>query len=135
MYEIGRLCVKIAGRDAGKKCVIVDILDSNYVLIDGETRRRKCNLTHLEPLNQIIKIKKKASNVDIIKEFKKLKIEIKTTKPKKAEKRPKKTKKIKNNEEKTAIKTVKQTKTSKTSSTKEKKATPKKKTVTTKKVK
>ena len=58
MIEIGRLCLKIAGRDAGKKCLIVDILDHKFVLIDGETRRRKCNALHLEPMNQSIKIEK-----------------------------------------------------------------------------
>ncbi|MBW2985093.1 50S ribosomal protein L14e [Candidatus Woesearchaeota archaeon] len=93
MYEVGRLCVKIAGRDAGKKCVIVDVLKDNYVMIDGTTRRRKCNTAHLEPLDKVIKIKKNASHADVVKEFKKLKIEVKTTKPKKAASRPKKVRK------------------------------------------
>jgi large subunit ribosomal protein L14e len=62
MIEIGRLCVKTAGRDAGLKCIIVDILDDKFVLIDGETRRRKCNILHLEPLKDVIKIKKNASH-------------------------------------------------------------------------
>ena len=56
--EIGRLCVKLAGRDAGKKGVIIDILDEKFVLIDGETLRRICNVLHLEPLNQVLKISK-----------------------------------------------------------------------------
>ena len=58
MYKVGRLCVKLAGRDAGKKCVIVDVLKDNYVMIDGATRRRKCNIAHLEPLDKCIKIKR-----------------------------------------------------------------------------
>ena len=41
MIEVGRLCVKIAGRDAGKKCVITELIDEKLVMIDGETRRRK----------------------------------------------------------------------------------------------
>ena len=57
MIEIGRLCIKTAGRDAGLKCIIVDILDDKFVLIDGETRRRKCNILHLEPLKDVVKIK------------------------------------------------------------------------------
>jgi len=40
MFEIGRLCVKIAGRDARKKAVIVEVLDGNFVMRDGEVRRR-----------------------------------------------------------------------------------------------
>ena len=46
MFNIGRVCVKLAGRDAGQKCVIVEILDEKTVLIDGMTRRRKCNKLH-----------------------------------------------------------------------------------------
>ncbi|RLG55185.1 MAG: 50S ribosomal protein L14e, partial [Candidatus Hydrothermarchaeota archaeon] len=48
--EIGRVCVKTAGREAGKRCVIVDIIDKNFVLVDGpEVQRRRCNIKHLEP--------------------------------------------------------------------------------------
>jgi len=88
MIEIGRLCVKIAGRDAGLKCVIVDILDDKFVLIDGQTRRRKCNILHLEPLKDVIKIKKNASHEDIKKEFNKLKLKVRETKPKEKKEKP-----------------------------------------------
>jgi len=108
MLEIGRLCVKTAGRDAGKKCVIVDIVDNDIVLIDGETRRRNCNLKHLEPLKETIKIKKKASHEDIAKELKKIDIKARSTKPKKATERPKKQRKQKKKpEEKTEKKSKK----------------------------
>ncbi len=86
--EIGRLCVKLAGRDAGKKCVIIDILDSKFVLIDGETRRRKCNILHLEPLTQVLEIKKNASHGDIAKVFDSLGMKALETKSKKAGARP-----------------------------------------------
>ena len=82
MIEIGRLCIKTAGRDAGLKCVIIDILDDKFVLVDGETRRRKCNILHLEPLKDNIKIKKNASHEDIKKEFEKLGFKARETKPK-----------------------------------------------------
>ncbi len=95
MIEVGRLCVKIAGRDAGLKCVVVEVLDKNFVMIDGKTRRRKCNIIHIEPLEQVIKIKAKASHSDIVSEFKKLGIEIKEKKPKKAAERPRRVRKKK----------------------------------------
>src|SRR3989338_4165315 len=82
MIEIGRLCIKTAGRDAGLKCVIVDILDNKFVLIDGETRRRKCNILHLEPLKDTIKIEKNASHEELKEEFEKLGLKIRETKPK-----------------------------------------------------
>lgn len=92
MLEIGRLCIKTAGRDAGCKCIVIDILDNKYVKIDGETRRRKCNISHLEPLNSIIKINKNASHEDVKKECKKLGFNIKETKPKEKQVKPKKIK-------------------------------------------
>jgi len=76
MFEIGRLCLKIAGRDAGLKCIVIDKLNDNYVLIDGQTRRRKCNVKHLEPLDKVLKIKKGLSHEDVVKELKKENIEV-----------------------------------------------------------
>ncbi len=90
MFEIGRLCVKLAGRDAGKKCVVVEILEKHLVLIDGETRRRKCNINHLEPLEQKLELKKGATHQDVAKTFEKLGLTARNTKPKKAEPRKKK---------------------------------------------
>ncbi len=93
MIEIGRLCVKLAGRDAGLKCVVVDILDDKFVLIDGETRRRKCNILHIEPLKDVIKIKKKASHEEIKKEFEKLGLKVRETKPRQKTEMPRKKRK------------------------------------------
>lgn len=82
MIEIGRLVTKIAGRDAGKRALIIDILDDKFVLIDGETRRRKVNILHIEPLNQVIKIGKNSSHEEVAKTLKELNIEARATKPK-----------------------------------------------------
>jgi len=111
--EIGRICVKIAGRDAGNICVVVDNVEKNYVLIDGNVRRRKCNVFHLEPTADIIKIKKGASHKDVEAEFKKHKFDVWNTKPKKeksqkpvrlrkppAEKKPKEKKAVPKQEKK-----------------------------------
>ncbi|MBN1544264.1 50S ribosomal protein L14e [Candidatus Woesearchaeota archaeon] len=84
MMEVGRLCTKTAGRDAGMKCVIVEVLDEKFVMIDGEARRRKCNVKHLEPSTETIKLGKGASHPEVVKEFKNLGIEIKETKPRQA---------------------------------------------------
>ena len=88
MIEIGRLCIKTAGRDAGKTCVIVDILDDNFVLIDGATRRRKCNIAHIEPLEQSIDVKKGASHADVASAFDKIGIKARETNPKAKKVRP-----------------------------------------------
>jgi large subunit ribosomal protein L14e len=82
MFEIGRICMKIAGRDAGKKCVIIDAVDQHYVIIDGQTRRRKCNINHLEPLNQLVQISKNAPVPEVIRVLKEINIEVEEKKPK-----------------------------------------------------
>jgi len=88
MLEVGRLAVKIAGRDAKRKCVVVDIVDDNHVLIDGDVRRKKCNNKHLEPLGETIAIKKGASHEEVAKEFEKLNLPVWSTKPKAAKPKP-----------------------------------------------
>lgn len=67
MFDIGRVCMKLAGRDAGMRCVIVDTVDNHTVIIDGETRRRKCNTRHLEPTDKIVSVTKGASTADVAK--------------------------------------------------------------------
>ena len=94
LNEIGRVCMKIAGRDAGGRCVIVDILDKNYVLVDGEVRRKKVNITHLEPLDAVVKIRKGASHEDVMAALQELMPrKEKAEKPKAKKEKPAKTKK------------------------------------------
>ncbi len=82
MTEIGRLYMKIAGREAGKFCVIVDTIKNNFVMIDGQVRRKKCNLAHLEPVKKTVDLKKGASHAEVVKAFEKIGLKIETTKPK-----------------------------------------------------
>lgn len=97
LFELGRVCIKTAGRDARKKCVIVDVLESPYVLIDGETRRRKCNISHLEPLNLVIDVTAGAENPEVIKALEKEGIvsQLKKESKKEPKPRPKKEKSLK----------------------------------------
>jgi len=65
--EIGRICVKTAGREAGKKCIIVDVIDKNFVLITGpnkinKVKRRRVNMKQIEPTNDKIEIQKGAED-------------------------------------------------------------------------
>jgi len=72
MIEIGRVCVKTAGRDSGRFCVVIDKIDDKFVMIAGETRRKKCNIKHLEPTKHKIDIKKGAKTEEAMKELIKL---------------------------------------------------------------
>ena len=115
MLNIGRVCVKIAGRDAGKTCVIIDTYDNGQVLIDGETRRRKCNIRHLLPKDATLPVKKDASHDDVISAFKKINITIAPRKEKTAEKKEAQTKKTNPTKETTSSVSEKETTLKKTS--------------------
>ena len=70
--EVGRVCYKTMGREAGRKCVIVDVIDENTVLITGPkqltgVKRRRANIKHLVPLEQTVKINKGASDEEVLK--------------------------------------------------------------------
>ena len=61
LYEIGRICVKTMGREAGSLCVVIEKKDESYVLVTGPrqlsgVKRRNCNIRHLEPLETILTI-------------------------------------------------------------------------------
>jgi large subunit ribosomal protein L14e len=69
-FEVGRVCVKTAGRDAGKRCVIVDLMDKNFALVTGPkqisgVRRRRVNVNHLKLLEEKIAIEKGASDEQV----------------------------------------------------------------------
>jgi len=70
VIEVGRLCVKLSGREAGLKCVIVDVMDKSFVLVTGPkkvtgVRRRRANAGHLEPLSDKIEVKRGASDEEV----------------------------------------------------------------------
>ena len=95
VYAIGRLCLKLAGRDAGRKCVVIETVDDKIVMVDGNVRRKKVNIKHLEPLTETVDIKDKASHEDVKKAFEKLGLEVWDKKSKKPVERPRKVRKKK----------------------------------------
>jgi len=73
--EVGRICIKTRGREAGKKCVIVDLIDKNFVLITGPksltgVRRRRVNIRHLSPTEEKISISRGASDEEVLQALK-----------------------------------------------------------------
>jgi large subunit ribosomal protein L14e len=68
--EVGRVCVKTTGREADKNCVIVDVVDKNFVLVTGPksasgVKRRRVNVNHLKLTEEIIKIKRGATDEEV----------------------------------------------------------------------
>lgn len=75
VIEVGRICVKVRGREAGRKCVIVDIIDDDFVLITGPksltgVRRRRANIDHIEILEKKVEIAKGASDEEVLRAIK-----------------------------------------------------------------
>lgn len=71
MFNVGRVCIKTAGRDAGNYCAIIEVLDDKFVMIDGLTRRRKVNVSHIEPTTKTVEIKDKAETTEVLEALKK----------------------------------------------------------------
>jgi large subunit ribosomal protein L14e len=60
----------MAGRETGKKCVIIDVMDKSFVLITGPkkvtgVKRRRVNINHVEPLQDKIEIARGASDEEV----------------------------------------------------------------------
>ncbi len=72
ILEIGRVCRKTRGKEAGRYCVVVDRADKNHVVIDGKgVGRKRTNIMHLEPLPVVLKIGKGTKKEDVSKAFEK----------------------------------------------------------------
>jgi len=69
--DVGRICVKLTGRESGSRCVIIDVVDRNYVVVTGPreltgVRRRRVNMSHLRPLDERLEIARNASDAEIL---------------------------------------------------------------------
>ena len=93
--EIGKVCMKIAGRDAGRPAIIIEVHKDGYVTIDGYSRRKKVNPQHLQFIGTKVDIKKGATHETVIKALEKLGFSQpeKSTFEKKARKKSRKSKK------------------------------------------
>ncbi|MGD0204495.1 MAG: 50S ribosomal protein L14e [Candidatus Bathyarchaeia archaeon] len=68
--EIGRICVKQVGRENGRKCVVIDVMDKSFVLVTGPkkvtgVKRRRANVNHIMPLQDKIEVKRGASDEEV----------------------------------------------------------------------
>ncbi|UCF58732.1 MAG: 50S ribosomal protein L14e [Candidatus Bathyarchaeota archaeon] len=73
--EVGRVCVKIVGREAGRRCVVVDVVDKNFVVVTGPVKvtgvkRRRVNVGHIEPTEMKVKIGKGDGDNEVVETLK-----------------------------------------------------------------
>ena len=83
LLEVGRVCIKKYGRDAGSRAVITKVLESGFVSVVTTVRpkERRCNPDHLEFLNEKVNVNDKEQLNKI------LGIKEETQKPQRAEKK------------------------------------------------
>lgn len=64
--EVGSVCVKTTGREAGHKAVVLEEVDDNFVLVQGpKVRKRKCNVLHLIPIGKKISVSKSVTQKEL----------------------------------------------------------------------
>lgn len=60
LLEVGRVCVKKFGRDAGSRAIITSVNGTTVMITTAiRQKERKCNPAHLEFLNEVVDIKNK----------------------------------------------------------------------------
>ena len=74
--QVGRVCMKVVGREAGMYCVVVKPVSKSFVEISGPKlltgiKRRKVNISHLEPTQHMLEIKEGATDEDLVAAFEK----------------------------------------------------------------
>lgn len=68
--EVGRICLKLAGRESGKKCIIIEVIDKGFIIITGPkkvtgVKRRRASINHIAPLKDKIIINRGASDDEV----------------------------------------------------------------------
>jgi len=74
--ETGRVCIKTVGREAGGYCVVLKKEKGSFALVTGPrlltgVKRRRVNVTHIEPTQHKLEIGEGASDEEIISAYEK----------------------------------------------------------------
>jgi len=55
------------GREQGEKCVVLDVLDRNFVMVVGpNVKRRRVNMNHIRPLDETVPLQRNATDEEAI---------------------------------------------------------------------
>ena len=66
VFEIGRVCIKIRGRHAGKKVAVVLGPEKGFVEIEGAgIKKKRCNMMHLFATRHKIGIAKNSPRAEV----------------------------------------------------------------------
>jgi len=66
LLEIGSVCIKTCGKEAGEKAVILEIINDKQVMVIGsKVKKRKCNKAHLVPIGEKISVTKSITQKEL----------------------------------------------------------------------
>ena len=72
--DVGTVCIKTRGRDAGSMAVVLSKAKEGRVLIDGpKVKRKSVNVLHLFPIGKKAKVKEEENHEKVIDSLKNLK--------------------------------------------------------------
>jgi large subunit ribosomal protein L14e len=81
VLELGRVCMKLAGREAGKYCVVVKAAgkskdEKSYVTVTGPRlltgiKRRRSNIDHLKATEYKLEVKENATDEEVVSAYEK----------------------------------------------------------------
>ena len=76
MIEVGSVCLKTVGREAGSYCVVLKKVNQSFVSVTGPNlltgvKRRRCNTNHLQPTDYRLEIKEDANDEEVIAAYEK----------------------------------------------------------------
>ena len=81
MFEVGRVCMKVAGREAGKYCVVVKAAgkgknEKSFVFVTGPKlltgiKRRRSNIDHLKATDHKLEVKENSNDEEVISAYEK----------------------------------------------------------------
>ncbi len=62
--------MKTAGRERGRRCIVIDLMDKNFVLVTGPPKvtgikRRRVNIKHLQKTEEKVDVKKGATDEEV----------------------------------------------------------------------
>ena len=65
--DIGRVCLKVKGREQGERCVVLDVIDRNFVVVVGpNVKRRRVNMNHIRLLDEAVPLQRNATDEEAI---------------------------------------------------------------------
>jgi len=70
--SVGKIVTKIMGREAGRRAVVTQLIDRNFVEITGPVeltgvKRRRVNINHIEPSDYNLDIKNGSDDATVTK--------------------------------------------------------------------